>query len=157
MTCSGIWYKLPASSYAPFLRSPVGTVIAAASSILCAVVMSPSAKSPTTTFSVAHISVWPVTLVSKNSCLSLSSCDRFHCFFAVHTWGRNGALNCSPKARFLRVRLRCEISGVWDEVRGLEVSGSCCVGAEVMAREEESPCALEGEYGDDSSSSRAVE
>ena len=46
---------------------------------------------------------------------------------------------------FLRVRLRCEISGAWDEVRGLEVSGSCWVVAEVMAREEESPCALEGE------------
>ena len=46
---------------------------------------------------------------------------------------------------FLRVRLRCEFAGAWVEVRGLEVSGSCWGGSEVMAGEEESPCAFEGE------------
>lgn len=46
--------------------------------------------------------------------------------------------------------------GVWDDVRGLEVSGKFG-GAEVMAREEESPWAFEGEYGEDCSSSRSVE
>ena len=65
-------------------------------------------------------------------------------------------MNCSPKARFLRDRGCCDVPGVFDEVRVLEWSGAC-VGADAMAREEESPWALEGEYGDDCSSSLAVE
>lgn len=119
-------------------------MIAAASRILCAVVMSPSPRSLTITFNVAHISACPVTLVSKNSCLSLSSCSRVHCLFDVQTWGRNGALNCSPGARCLWVRLRSPNGGIWEDARGLEVSGSWG-GAEVMAREEASPWILDGE------------
>ena len=37
--------------------------------------------------------------------------------------------------------------GICDEIRGVWDSGTG-VGMEVMAREEESPCAFEGEYGD---------
>ena len=37
------------------------------------------------------------------------------------------------------------------------VGSGTCVGAEVIAREDELPCVLEGEYGDDCSSSLAVE
>lgn len=97
-----------------------------------------------------------MTLVSKNSCLSLPSSGRVHCFLEVQIWGRRGELNCSPNPRFLRNRGCCDVVGAFDEVRGLDRSGGC-VGAEVIAREEESPWAFEGEYGDDCSSSLAVE
>ncbi len=66
-------------------------------------------------------------------------------------------LNCSPNPRFLRDRCCCEeVAFTFEEVRVLAGSGTY-VGAEVIAREDESPCVLEGEYGDDCSSSLAVE
>lgn len=48
------------------------------------------------------------------------------------------------------------VVGACVDTRGLAISGTG-EGIEVMAREDESPWALEGEYGDDWFSSRAVE
>ena len=38
----------------------------------------------------------------------------------------------------------CGVAGGFEDTRGVDISGTG-VAAEVMAREEESPCALEGE------------
>lgn len=57
---------------------------------------------------------------------------------------------------FCRGRGCCRVADACEEARGLDISGGGLV-AEVIAREEESPWAFDGAYGDDSSSSRAVE
>ena len=59
-----------------------------------------------------------------------------------------GRLNCSPMLIFRRDRGCCGVASASEEARGLEVSGAG-LGAEVIAREEESPWVFEGAYGDD--------
>ena len=83
-----------------------------------------------------HISGRPVTLVSKNSSLSLESSLRVHFRFDVQEWGRKGWLNCSANP-IVCGRELSDAGGMCEEVRGVETSGWGAV-AEVMARDEES-------------------
>ncbi len=97
-----------------------------------------------------------MTLVSKNSCRSRFSSERVHTRFEFQTCTRNGELNCSVRPTFRREggcrgADRAEIAAAvvgaadaCDDTRGVATSGTG-VAIDVMAREDESPCALDGE------------